>query len=171
MNIKTVKVGYLQTNCYIIEYQNNTLIIDPGDEAEKIIKAVEKPVVGIIVTHHHFDHVGALDAVKKHFQTQIYDIHNLKEGENKISDFNFEIIYTPGHKEDLISILMDNNLFCGDFIFENGIGRFDLEGGNFKDMQKSILKILKYDPSITIYPGHGDPTTLKKEISNLKNYV
>ena len=66
---------------------------------------------------------------------------------------------------------MDNNLFCGDFIFENGIGRFDLEGGNFNDMQKSILKILKYDPSITIYPGHGDPTTLKKEISNLKNYV
>lgn len=171
MNIKTVKVGYLQTNCYIIEYQNNTLIIDPGDEAEKIIKAVEKPVVGIIVTHHHFDHVGALDAVKNHFQTQIYDIHNLKEGENKIFDFNFEIIYTPGHKEDLISILMDNNLFCGDFIFENGIGRFDLEGGNFSDMQKSILKILKYDPSITIYPGHGDPTTLKKEIPNLKNYV
>ena len=117
MNIKTVKVGYLQTNCYIIENQNNTLIIDPGDEAEKIIKAIEKPVVGIIVTHYHFDHVGALDAVKNHFQTQIYDIHNLKEGKNKKFDFNFEVIYTPGHKEDLISILMDNNLFCGDFIF------------------------------------------------------
>ena len=115
MNIKTVKVGYLQTNCYIIEYQNNTLIIDPGDEAEKIIKAVEKPVVGIIVTHHHFDHVGALDAVKNHFQTQIYDIHNLKEGENKISDFNFEIIYTPGHKEDLISLALHQLFFL---IFE-----------------------------------------------------
>ena len=67
--------------------------------------------------------------------------------------------------------LFNKDLFCGDFIFKGTIGRYDLDGSNFKDMQNSIHKILKYDKDITIYPGHGNSTTLKEEEKQLKNYV
>ena len=85
IKIEKLVLGYLDTNCYIVSSNNKAIIIDPADNCEQIINFCNKyEVIEIIVTHHHFDHVGALDAVKNHFQTQIYDIHNLKEGENKM---------------------------------------------------------------------------------------
>ena len=171
MQIKRVKVGYLETNCYILENDKETLIIDPGDESEKIIPNITKKVVGILITHHHFDHVGAVGVLQAKYNCKVYDYQNLKEGQNKIGSFTFEMIRTPGHKDDLISFLFNKDLFCGDFIFKGTIGRYDLDGSNFKDMQNSIHKILKYDKDITIYPGHGNSTTLKEEEKQLKNYV
>ena len=91
--------------------------------------------------------------------------------ETDLPEQTFEMIRTPGHKDDLISFLFNKDLFCGDFIFKGTIGRYDLDGSNFKDMQNSIHKILKYDKDITIYPGHGNSTTLKEEEKQLKNYV
>jgi glyoxylase-like metal-dependent hydrolase (beta-lactamase superfamily II) len=168
MKINKVEVGILQTNCYVLNKNNETLIIDPGDEYEKIMKYVDGNIVGIIITHHHFDHVGALSYFK---DIKVYDISNLKEGINNISSFKFEMIKTPGHTSDLISILIDNNLFCGDFIFKGTIGRYDLETSSITDMKNSINKILKYDDDIVIYPGHGDITTLKEERNNIKYYL
>lgn len=171
MKIEKLEVGFLKENCYILTKNNESLIIDPGDEAEKIKEKVKGKVVGIIITHHHFDHVGALEELLKYYKTQMYDIYNLQEGENSIGDFTFEVIYTPGHKEDLISILMDNKLFCGDFIFLGTIGRYDLPGSNFEEMKNSLRKIIKYDKSIIIYPGHGEQTTLEDELETIKSYL
>ena len=85
MEIDKVVVGNLQTNCYILSIGNDCLIIDPGDEYEKIEQVINnKNVVGVVVTHNHFDHVGALS-----FFDNIYDYHNLKEGINNIEGFNF----------------------------------------------------------------------------------
>ncbi|MDD4706381.1 MAG: MBL fold metallo-hydrolase [Bacilli bacterium] len=166
MEIKTLRVGYLQTNCYILKKDHKYLIIDPGDEANKIINYIDGDVEGILVTHNHFDHIGACDELKEYFKCKVYHYSNLKEGKNKISIFNFEVIYNPGHTKDSISFLFDNDLFCGDFIFEDSIGRTDA-GGNNKDMKDSIMKIIKYSPNINIYPGHGNKTILKNEIDTL----
>ena len=57
-------------------------------------------------------------------------------------------------------------MFVGDFIFKGTIGRCDLEGGNFNEMLQSLQKIKKYEKEITLYPGHGDKTTLKEELEN-----
>ena len=171
MEINKVIVGFLQTNCYILNKNNKCLIIDPGDEPDKIISHIHSKVLGIIITHYHFDHIGALDELVNKYNCKFYDINNLKEGLNNIDTFNFTMYKTPGHKEDLISLLFDNNLFCGDFIFQNTIGRTDLKGGNFNEMQKSIQKIIKLNSNTTIYPGHGPSTTLKKELTNLLNYL
>ena len=57
-------------------------------------------------------------------------------------------------------------MFVGDFIFRDSVGRWDLEGGNIKDMEESIDKIKKYDKDITLYPGHGYETTLGYEVQN-----
>ena len=164
MKIDRVIVGPLQTNCYILSIDDKCLVIDPGDEYFKIKEEIgQKEVVGIIVTHYHFDHIGAL----KYFNDNlIFDRSNLEEKEYNIDKFNFEVIYTPGHKEDCISIYFKKEkiMFTGDFIFKGTIGRMDLPGGNYIDMQDSLNKIKKYDKDIKIYPGHGKDTLLKNEI-------
>ena len=173
MKIDVVKVGYLETNVYILSKDGHTLIIDPGDEPEKIIEKVKSKVDGIIITHHHFDHIGALDDIKEKYDTKVYDRYNLKEGENQIGEFVFEVIYTPGHTDDLISIYFkeDESLFCGDFIFKGSIGRFDFPESDFNDMQESIKKIIKYPKTTHIYPGHEDKTTLGDEYKTLMSYL
>lgn len=165
MKIDRVVVGLLETNCYILTKTNKCLIIDPGDEYNKIKKIIgNKEVVGVIITHHHFDHIGALKYFDK---SLILDKTNLKEKEYNIEDFNFEVIYTPGHKEDCITIYFkkENIMFSGDFIFKGTIGRMDLPGGDYKEMLKSLNKMKNYDKDIIVYPGHGDKTQLGVELN------
>ena len=169
MNIERIIVGDLQTNCYIIEKDNKVLVIDPGDEFLKIKKQINnREVLGVIITHYHYDHIGALDLIVSEYKVKVYDNNTLNEGINKIGPFTFEMLKTPGHKEDLISIYFKEEkvMFVGDFIFKGTIGRTDLEGSNPSDMQKSIMKIKKYPLDTIIYPGHGVKTTLEYEVLN-----
>lgn len=173
MNIKRVVVGILDTNCYILENDKECIIIDPGDETNLIIQNVEKKVVGVVITHYHFDHIGALDDVKNKYNCKVYDVNNLAEGLNNIGSFSFDVIHTPGHKSDLITLYFNdcNCMFCGDFIFEGSIGRTDLDTGDFSVMQKSIKKILNYPKDTIIYPGHGNSTSLKREFNTLSYFM
>ena len=170
MDLKVIKVGYLEENCYIISL-NKTIIIDPGDEADKIIKYLKDnnlDLDAILITHHHDDHIGALNDVLEYKNVKVYDDSNLKEGTHDISDFNIEVIYTKGHTSDSVTYYFKdyNIMFVGDFIFEGSIGRMDLPTGSIIEMKKSLDKIKKYDKNITIYPGHGDETKLGYEIEN-----
>ena len=163
MEINRVVVGPLETNCYILSKDNKCLVIDPGDEYNKIKEAIgNNEVVGVIITHYHFDHIGALSYFDKDL---VLDKNNLEEKEYNIDCFNFKVIYTPGHKEDSITIYFEKEqiMFTGDFIFKDAIGRMDLEGGSVLDMQKSLEKMKNYDKSIKIYPGHGESTYLSEE--------
>lgn len=168
MKIEKVVVGSLEENCYVLIKDNSALVIDPGDEISKIKKVIKNlSVVGVLITHHHFDHIGALSFFDKNI---IYDYSNLEEKEYNIGPFKFTAIYTPGHSSDSISYYFkeENILFCGDFIFYNSIGRCDLPTGDFNTMLKSIEKIKKYPKDMEINPGHGRSTTLKYEIENNK---
>lgn len=177
MNIEIIKVGKLECNCYLLEINNKVLIIDPGDDVDKIISKINnRKVIGIVITHHHFDHVGSLDELVNRYNVSFYDRYNLSEGENVISEFIFDVIYTPGHKEDAITIYFkkDKIMFTGDFIFKDSVGRCDLPGGNVDEMIESIKRIVKYDRDILLYPGHGDETNLGYEMDNnyyIKNIV
>lgn len=160
MEIERVEVGYLQANCYILKKGKNAIIIDPGDNGKLLLEKTKNlKIEAILITHHHFDHIGAL----KYFNNiQIIDNKNKKNTEN----FKFEIIETKGHTSDSISFYFgkENIMFTGDFLFEGTIGRTDLESGNIKEMKKSIEQIKKYPKQTKIYPGHGEITTLEKEI-------
>ena len=169
MLIERKIVGYLETNCYILDKSGRVLVIDPGDEFDKIDKVINgRSVVGIIITHHHFDHVGAIDDVVNKYKCNVYDRSNLVEGSNTIDNFTFDVLYTPGHKEDSISIYFpeDKVMFTGDFLFRDSVGRFDMPGGNRLDLISSIEKIRNYDRSVAICPGHGETSTLGYEIDN-----
>lgn len=164
MNIETLVVGELQENCYVCTIGNNTFIVDPGDDAEKIIDACKnKNVKEILVTHYHFDHIGALDKLKEYF--------GLKEN-TKSGYFDYEVILTPGHTSDskCFYFKCEKVLFSGDFLFYHTIGRTDLPSGSDIDMIKSLEKISKYPDDLIIYPGHGPKTKLGVEKNNFKYY-
>ena len=167
MEIKKIKVGLLEANCYILIKNKDCIIIDPGAEIDKITPSLKGlNIVGVIITHYHFDHVGCLSYFKN-LNIPIYDYSNLSEF-NEINDFRFYKIDTKGHHNTCITIYFkdENIMFTGDFLFKNNIGRTDLEGGNTSEMLKSISLIKTYSPLIKVYPGHGIDTTLKNEFLN-----
>lgn len=169
LQIKTIVTDILEENCYILEKNNDILIIDPGSSFNKIDEYLQgKNILKILITHNHFDHVGAVDDIVNKYNIDVLNYNKLTENEYNIGPFNFDVIYTPGHSSDSITFYFKEEkiMFVGDFIFENTIGRCDLPTGNYQTMLSSIDKIKQYNPDITIYPGHGNKTTLKKEILN-----
>lgn len=169
MEIKKVVVGELEENCYIVSQNNSCLVIDPGSEFSKIQSEIgDKAVLGVLLTHHHFDHVGALRDVLSYYKTNLYDFNNLEEKEYLMEPFKFEVIMNPGHSMDSISFYFraEKTMFVGDFIFLDSIGRCDLDGGSFSLMRDSIKKIKTYPDDTTLFPGHGAKTTLGYEKSN-----
>ena len=169
MKINRVVVGQLEENCYILVIDDKCLIVDPGDEANKIIDEIGSlKVLGILITHHHFDHIGALNELKEKYKVDVYDFNSCEEKEYEIGQFKFSVIYNPGHTKDSISFYFkkDKVMFVGDFVFHLSVGRVDLEGGNFEEMEESIDKLKKINENITLFPGHGSKTTLNFEKEN-----
>lgn len=169
MKIITIKVGSYECNCYILKIDNYALIIDPGAEFDKIDKYLRNiNLLGVLITHHHFDHIGALKEVVNKYNVNVYNYSNLSESEYTIGPFNFDVIYNPGHTSDSISFYFKKQgiMFVGDFIFKDGIGRTDLDTGNKLEMKNSINNIKKIDNNIILYPGHGENTNLDYEKKN-----
>ena len=167
MTVETIKVGSLNTNCYLLTSNGEMLIIDPGADSGKIIKKIEEEEaepVGIINTHSHYDHVGANEKIKTRFAVDL-----LNSEENlRVGGFNLKIVETPGHKNDCICLIGKNFAFTGDTIFEKVHGRVDLAEGSIEKMKKSLEKLSdKLEIGMMIYPGHGESFTLKT--TDLKN--
>ncbi|MDD3341253.1 MAG: MBL fold metallo-hydrolase [Bacilli bacterium] len=165
MQVDKVVVGSLRENCYLIEKEGHLLIVDPGDEAVRIKEQIgNRKVEAILITHHHFDHIGALEELRTFYDVPVYSNDNLEEKEYKIGSFTFTVIDTKGHTDDCITFYFKEEkvMFVGDFLFKGTIGRCDLENSSISDMKKSIEKIKEY-PDVIVYPGHGKETTLAEE--------
>lgn len=164
MQIQRIKVGLLQTNCYLLEKNNQLIVIDPGDEKEKILAEVKgREVLAVLLTHRHFDHIGALSIFPN---IPIYEYQNLEEKEYHIGPFVFQVLYTPGHTLDSVTYYFQKEevMFTGDFLFHEDIGRTDLEGGSIHDMKVSLQKMKQYPGNIRLFPGHEEDTTLAHEL-------
>ena len=169
MEIIKVVTGALDENCYVLVKGDNCLVIDPGDDFHKIKEVInERKVLGVLITHSHFDHIGALRNFLTKRSIKIFKRSNLEEKDYTIGDFKFSCIHTPGHSRDSVTFYFpeDEVMFVGDFIFKESIGRVDLPGGNNNEMNMSIAKILMYDDEIILYPGHNEDTTLGYEKEN-----
>lgn len=165
MTLDRVVVGAYETNCYIISKDEKVLVIDPGDEFDKIEPYLKgKDIVGVLVTHGHSDHVSAISNFPSNL---IYDYNNLEMKKYIMGPFEFEVIYTPGHTSDSVTYYfpLERMMFTGDFLFKGTIGRTDFPTGDMEAMRNSLRKIREY-PSVDIYPGHGSFTTLDKELEN-----
>lgn len=173
MEIKRLILGSLQTNCYLLVSGNELGIVDPGDEAGKILKEIRKIKAKpkyIINTHYHYDHTLANQKIKKETGAEIL-IHEaekdfidfepdrfLKQGDKiKIGDSVLKVIDTPGHTRGSICLVGEDFILTGDTLFKDGHGRTDLAGGSQKDMEESLEKLSKLIKSgVTVYSGHGE---------------
>jgi hydroxyacylglutathione hydrolase len=194
MNIKIQAMGPYQTNCYIVTIDSKDFIIDPGVGATSwILQNITNPIA-ILNTHGHFDHVWSNDELSKMLNIPIYcpkdDCFMLEndpfgQGTPKsVADFEIEhdetislsevkikFHFFPGHTPGCSAIQIEDNLFSGDFIFKESIGRVDFPYSNPEDMKDSIHKVLSWNEDVTIYPGHGEKTTLNAEINSLKSWL
>lgn len=170
MDIKTVVTGYLDENCYILIKNKTCLVVDPGDDYNKIKDVIgDNKVLGVLITHSHFDHIGALRNFLTRRSIKIFKRSNLEENKDyKIGDFTFKCIYTPGHSKDSVTFYFeeDKKMLIGDFIFKDSIGRTDFPGGSDIEMKQSIEKIKEYPNDIELFPGHNETTTLGEEKKN-----
>jgi glyoxylase-like metal-dependent hydrolase (beta-lactamase superfamily II) len=170
LKVKRIITGELDENCYILEKDGSCLIIDPGSDFEKIKKEIKLPLLAVLITHRHPDHIGALAEFVEKYKCPVYDKMTTDEDNYKVGPFSFNVIFNPGHTPDSITFYFPDKkvMFDGDFVFEGNIGRCDLEGGDKKEMLKSIEKLKRFPDDVTLYPGHGEFTKLGHE--KLKNY-
>jgi len=173
MQIKYLKVGALETNCYFLISNEEIAIIDPGAEAQKILNelsVIDGKLKYIINTHYHPDHVSENIKIRKETGAKILiheaeknfidfqaDIYLKENDEIKIGDTILRVILTPGHTKGSICLLGDNFIFTGDTLFKDGYGRTDFEGGSQKELEESLKKLSKIMKlGMTVYPGHGE---------------
>ncbi len=182
MKIKRFVGGSLESNGYIISVraQGNCYIIDPGYEPAKFIKYIESEklnLIGIILTHHHHDHVGAAAKISGYFDCPVmmtFEDSLMYKGKVQKYLINgdkldldgeiLEILVTPGHTYGSICIVSpkSNVVFTGDTIFDTDLGRTDLEDGSWSDMVDSCKMVIdKWPDRYTIYPGHDASATMK----------
>ena len=192
MKIDTLMLGPIQTNCYIVynEGADEAIVIDPADEAEKIMEALDgKRCAAVLLTHGHFDHTGALYAFEG---TPIYmhpsdDVMlldpvwsvgaDMGDDEPRPAATNFvqegaflhlagldiQVLHTPGHTLGSVCYAIGDVLFTGDTMFYHSYGRTDFPGGDQMELFRSLRRLLALDKNYIVCPGHGEPTSLEQE--------
>ena len=182
--IGKLTLGLYQTNTYILSNDREAVVIDPGYEADTILDALEgKQLKAILLTHGHFDHVGAVkelvaetgcevyihpaEATLPPMITdgQLYYTHTYSEGDtvSPIDGVELTVLHTPGHTPGSVCLLMKDQMFSGDTLFEGSCGRIDLPGGNPQQMLQSLRRLASLQADYTVHPGHGGSTTLAEE--------
>ena len=191
MIIKRFIGGILQANCYVIspsKYEDHAkapcFIIDPGYDPKKVIKYIEEENLapeGIILTHHHVDHSGNAAYLRKELGCPIMihreDADMFREGADSFledgdvltlskgrKDLKLQVLHTLGHTRGGVCLMSQRDKVCftGDTIFNVDLGRTDLEDGSEAEMVRSIKDVVdQWGNDVTIYPGHGDPATMK----------
>jgi len=179
MRVERVILGELATNCYLVEGNGVTILIDPAVADARLLTFLNGRKVDLVVnTHGHFDHVGGNWALKEQgaellihradvpFVDEVYPEHPpfdryIDEGD-EIGGI-LRVIHTPGHSPGSIVLVGDGVLFTGDLIFAGSIGRTDFPGGSFPEMRRSLARIFALDTDFRIYPGHGPQTSLSAE--------
>ena len=187
MNVKAMALGAYQTNCYILwdENSDRCVVIDPGYEPEQILRetaGLGKTVEAVLLTHGHFDHVGAVRTLAAETNCRVYlneqDLsmppqftagplyytHLYKEGDVlDLAGLKLRVIQTPGHTPGSVCLVTDGAIFSGDTLFEGSCGRTDLPGGDWATILKSLKRLANMEGSYRVYPGHGPSTTLADE--------
>ena len=186
MRVNIQPMGDYQTNCYIATIDGKDFIIDPGVGAtEWVLQNVTNPVA-ILNTHGHFDHVWSNHELQKKLNIPLYtpkeDIPMLSDNEwvpslpqsvpdvevqaDEELDFDgvkVKFRHFPGHCPGCSTIEIGDAMFSGDFIFKRSIGRCDFPYSNPQDMKNSLQKFKEITYDKIVYPGHGEPTSIKEE--------
>lgn len=191
MKIRSMQVGELATNCYILidEAEKKAAVIDPGAEADRIlaeVKGLDARVEYILLTHGHYDHIGGVARLHEALpQTKVYlhradsrgtgfhvvpladqveDLQYYDDGDTlALGSLTIHVIHTPGHTPGGVTLRVGDALFTGDTLFAGSMGRSDFPGGNTQQLFASLKKLAQLEGDYHVLPGHDRTTTLEQE--------
>ena len=187
LQIKEVTVGAIGTCCYVLwdDARDDCVVIDPGDEPERIRQAAQgRAIAAILLTHGHFDHIGAVRALMTKDTALVIAAQDapmltdpqlnasfllgkpvtapeatrlVREGDTvSAAGLTFTVLHTPGHTAGSVCYQIGEKLFTGDTLFRFGCGRTDLPTGSETQMRQSLSRLLPIARRMEIYPGHGE---------------
>lgn len=187
INIHTLTLGLYQTNCYIVnkDGSDKCIVIDPGYEAHRISDQLEDLGLepeAILLTHGHFDHVGAVRDLAATYGCRVYlrpeetamppqltagPLYYTDEypaqGQLQVAGMDILVMHTPGHTAGSVCLLVEDNLFSGDTLFAGSMGRCDFPGSSIFEMRKSLRRLCALERDYRVFPGHGEVSTLNYE--------
>ena len=190
MLIKTLPVGQLETNCYVVTDEDSLdcAVIDPGDESGTILDYLEDNKLhcrAVLLTHAHFDHVGAANALLEATGARLYmcakelelvkggasgrftvpeDVKYYRDGDAvEVGGLRFEVMETPGHTPGGVTLRCGEALFTGDTLFRGSCGRTDFAGGDMRQELRSLKRIAELPGDYEVYPGHAESSMLSIE--------
>ena len=195
IKIDTMALGDYQTNCYIVRdaLSKSCAVIDPGYEPDMILAFLHKEGLtldAILLTHGHFDHVGAVRALVRATGCKVwmregdysqfrnptnlyfYPLANCEDLEINLCEdgeaisaggLTFHVMETPGHTWGSVCYLCQDAMFSGDTLFAGSCGRIDLPGGDRAAMLASLERLGEMDTDYRVFPGHGGSSTLSRE--------
>lgn len=189
MNIKTMQVGPIGTNCYLLEDESTrqAAVIDPGGDAPRLLAALKGlDVRRILLTHGHYDHTGAaaelaaalpqaevyiherdyrdVDPGLFPLRTQLSAVNFYGEGDRlPLGELTLEVLHTPGHSQGSVTLRCGDVLFCGDTLFAGSCGRTDFPGGDTAKILASLRRLGELEGNLQVLPGHMESSTLDRE--------
>ena len=192
------ELGPIGTNCYVVRgapTAAEAVVIDPGSDPSALeleLARLSTSCAGILVTHGHYDHVGAVADLAEELGVDVWmpeldspmlerydefappgtggrpyvpDVKLAGDETIELAGVTFETIPVPGHTRGHVAFLAGGCLFSGDLLFAGSVGRVDLPGGDWETLLDSVRRLADRLPTDTVvYPGHGPKTTLGYEL-------
>ncbi len=165
----TVSMGGFEVNSYVVHGLDGDVIVDAGAEPGKILAAVRQPVEAVLITHGHADHVEALGDVLSETNAPVY-VHPddadradvsvyepLDDGQElRIAGETFLVFHTPGHSPGSVTFVLGEDQIVGDLVLPGSVGRTDIPGANWEDLELSLRKVMPlWREATRLYAGHG----------------
>ncbi|HEX2729447.1 MAG TPA: MBL fold metallo-hydrolase [Rubrobacteraceae bacterium] len=161
--------GGFEVNSYVIHGPDGDIIVDAGAEPEKILGVLQAPAAAILVTHNHGDHIGALEDVRRETGVPVY-MHPIDaeaagvrdyeplgdEDELALAGLSLRVLHTPGHSPGSVTFVVGEDQVVGDLILPGSVGRTDLSGASWEEIEASIRKVMPlWTESTRLFAGHG----------------
>lgn len=190
MHIKTLTVGPIETNCYILTDENSKdcAVIDPGDEANYILDYLETNGLTprcLLLTHAHGDHIGAVAELLEETEAILYMSEKdngvaigageqawlapdgtrfYKEGDVvEVGALSIRVMETPGHTPGCVCLICNDAIFSGDTLFRDSCGRTDFAASDTDAILRSLKRLAQLPGDYEVFPGHMSSTTLERE--------
>lgn len=191
MKISHATVGKWKENSYLIENEGLCWLVDPGEDFDTLNSQFNKSAYqGILLTHGHFDHIGAAKQFQDAYNIPLYihskdkrlvsqaNLYRKLAGDSSVYqtpriDFyvddvkeipfggtNISVIHLPGHTDGSVCFIIGNDIISGDLLLSKELGRTDLPGGNKAKLFSSVEFLIDHYEGYNIYPGHGPSFTL-----------